>query len=375
MAQYVEVLTSLKEKIRSARQQSILAVNTHLIAVYYEIGKVILQQQIKEGWGAKVIDRLSVDLRIEFPDMKGFSVRNIKYMRAFAEAWSDFSFVQQVAAQIQDIDNHSIAVVQRIAAQIPWGHHQVLLDKVKSREEREFYLAKILENGWSRNVLVAQIDTRLFHRQGNAITNFTHTLPTPLSDLAQETLKNPYNLEFTGLSEEIQERELEKALIIHIQKFMLELGRGFAYVGNQKNLCVEGDDYFLDLLFFNYQLNCFVIFELKVSEFKPEYAGKLNFYVNTVNEQLKGPEHKPTIGVLLCKTPNKTVVQYSLKGIDTPIGVSDYELVKSLPTQLKGEIPTVEELEAEIEKEYEELIFPPERKFDTLKEKLANAKL
>lgn len=374
LVKYIEVITGLKEKIRAARLRSMLAVNTHLIGIYHEIGKVILAAQKMEGWGAKIIDRLSTDLRTEFPDMKGFSVRNIKYMKSFAEAWPGFGIDKNGASESQDIDNDYLTFVQRSAAQLPWRHHMVLLDKLKTRDEREFYLTKTIENNWSRDVLIAQIDSKLFKRQGNAITNFAHTLPAPFSDLAQETLKNPYNLEFTGLSEKIKERDLEKALVSHIQKFMLELGRGFAYVGNQKNVVVEQDDYFLDLLFFNYQLNCFVVFELKVGEFRPEYAGKLNFYVNAVNEQLKGPDHKPTVGVLLCKTPNRTVVKYSLKGIDAPIGVSDYELMKTLPSQLEGEMPTVEELEAELEKEYDRVTSVAGEISEILKQKLISVK-
>ena len=369
---YLHIITSLKEKIRQARLKAAVVVNSSLLQVYWEIGNTILEQQKEEGWGAKIINRLSVDLKTEFPDFKGLSVRNLKYMRAFAEAYPQFG--QQSAAQIQNQDNQIVTIVQQPAAQLPWGHHQVLLDKVKEPGQRLFYIQKAVENGWSRDIMVHQIETGLYERTGKAITNFKTTLPDIQSDLAQQTIKNPYVFDFLSFSEEIKERELEKALIQHLKKFMLELGKGFAYVGNQKNLVVAGDDFFLDLLFYNYHMHCFVVFELKVGEFKPEFAGKLNFYVNTINEQLKGAEDKPTIGVLLCKTPNETVIKYSLQGIDSPIGVADYQFTKALPVALKTEMPTVEELELELEQGYEELKNPAQKRMDALKEKLAQIK-
>ena len=372
---YHLILNGLKEKIRLARQKAAIAVNNELLLVYWEIGNTILQQQTEEGWGTKVIDRLAVDLKTEFPEMKGLSPRNLKYMRAFAEAYPQF--VQRPSAQIQSSDNQSVTIMQQPAAQLPWGHHQLLLDKIKTANEREFYTQKVVENGWSRNILLQQIESHLHLRQGNAITNFKNTLPKAQSDLARETLKNPYLFDFLGLSDEIHERELEKALIQHMKKFMLELGRGFAYVGNQYNLNVQGDDYFLDLLFYNYHLHCFVVFELKVGDFKPEFTGKLNFYINTIDEQIKGKKDASTIGVLLCKTPNDTVVKYALKGIDTPMGVSEYELTRALPKQLKGEMPTIKELEMELEKEaieFKENLSPVDARLQLVKEKLKKLK-
>jgi predicted nuclease of restriction endonuclease-like (RecB) superfamily len=388
---YYDILESLKEKIRIGRQKAASLVNTQLLGIYWEIGNTILQQQQKEGWGTKVIDRLTADLKTEFPDMKGLSVRNIKYMRAFAEAYPQF--VQPVAAQIQTIEGHANPIVQATPAQLrnvteksqnqfvqgslaqlSWYHHTTLLDKVKNAATRIFYVRKTIENGWSRNMMAHQIESGLHLRQGKAITNFELTLPKPQSDLAKETLKNPYVFDFLGVGEEMQERELEKALVQHIKRFMLELGRGFTYAGNQYNLRVEGDEYFLDLLFFNYHLDCFVVFELKVGEFKPEFAGKLNFYINTIDEQIKLPHHKQTIGVLLCKTPNETVVKYALKGIETPMGVTEYELTNALPKQLKAEMPTIEELEQEMEKEMEILRKPIDEKKSKLKEILSRIK-
>lgn len=391
---YINILNSLKEKIRQRRYKAASVVNAELLKLYWEIGKTIIEQQKEEGWGAKIIDKLAFDLKKEFPDFKGLSVRNLKYMRAFAEAYPAFlTIVQPEAAQIKsnkkDTNNNSEIVqgelalisvnshnefVQPVVAQIPWTHHTIILDKVKTVEERAFYIEKTFENGWSKSILSIQIESKLYQRTGSAITNFKQTLPDVQSDLAQQTLKNPYVFDFLSFGEEIKEREFEKALIQHLKKFMLELGKGFAYVGNQKNIVVEGDDFFLDLLFYNYHLHCFVVIELKVGDFKPEFAGKLNFYVNTVNEQLKGVEDKPSIGILLCKTPNETVVKYSLQGIESPIGVADYQFAHALPKQLKGEMPSIEELEAEIEKEYEELKSPTQKRFDTLKEKLSKIK-
>lgn len=319
--------------------------------------------------------------------MTGLSARNLRYMREFANAYPP-AIWQQPAAKLEESKGSkgkksilqqpaaklATEFVQLPIAQLPWGHNCLLLDKLKTPKERLFYATKAVKNGWSREVLSIQIQSGLHLRQGNAITNFDATLPQPESDLARETLKNPYLFDFIGIGEEVQERDLEKALIQHIKHFMLELGRGFAYVGNQYNLKVEADDYFLDLLFYNYHLRCFVVFELKVGEFKPEFAGKLNFYINTIDEQIKGKEDKNTIGVLLCKTPNETVVKFALKGIKAPIGVADYELAQALPRQLKGEMPTIEELEQELEKETEKLQRPVDQKLNRLKELLRGLK-
>lgn len=368
---YTEILAQLQEKIRQARQRAGLAVNRELLAVYWEIGSTILEQQAAEGWGARVIDRLATDLKTEFPDMQGLSVRNIKYMRAFAEAYPHFPNVQPAAAQIEATEKGEKAIVQPLVAQIPWAHHLEILNRIKDPGLRLFYMAKTAENGWSKSVLKAQIESGLHRRQGQAITNFGTTLPKAQSDLARETLKNPYVFDFVGIGEEMKERELERALVAHIKKFLLELGKGFAYVGNQFNIPVENDDYFLDLLFYNYNLHCFVVFELKVTDFEPEYAGKLNFYINTVNQQIRGAEDRPTIGVLLCKTPNKTVVEYSLQGIQTPMGVSEYQFTKALPDELQSELPTIKELEQELEKEIEVKASPLQEKAARLRELIA----
>lgn len=346
---YALILQDLKGKIQSARQRAILAVNSELLFAYWEIGNTILSQQRSEGWGTKVIGRLMTDLKAEFPDMKGLSPRNFKYMRAFAEAYPQFAAIH--ASKSQMPDKKEFIIVQQLAAQLPWTHHQVLLDKTKTIAERVFYIRKAVENGWSRNILANQISSQLHLRQGNAITNFELTLPKIQSDLANETLKNPYLFDFLNATDKIRESGLEKALIQHIKHFMLELGRGFAYVGNQYNIRVEEDEFFLDLLFFNYRLNCFIVFELKIGEFKPEHAGKLNFYINVIDAQIRLPDHKSTIGILLCKSSNQTTVKYALQNISSPIGISTYELTNALPKELKTDMPTIEELEREMEKE------------------------
>ncbi len=372
---YIHTLNALKKTIRQARLRAALVVNAELLILYWEIGSTILDQQAQEGWGSKTIDRLAADLKIEFPDMEGLSVRNLKYMRAFAEAYPEFSIVQAPLAQLDKKRKGKKTItpqqkpVQAPLAQITWYHHITLLQKVKDQTERLFYIQKTIENGWSRNVMLQQIESNLYKRLGKAITNFKETLPTPDSDLAQETMKNPYVFEFLALTEEMKERELEKGLISHLKEFMLELGKGFSYVGNQKNVVVDGDDYFLDLLFYNYHLHCFVVFELKVGEFKPEYAGKLNFYVNTIDAQLKGKNDNPTIGVLLCKTPNETVVKYALQGINSPIGVAEYKL---MPKALLKEMPSLKELETEIEKETKEISEPLREGLDKIKSLLAD---
>ena len=327
---YSKFLASLKRRVQKARLKATLSVNRELILLYWEIGQMILKRQRKEGWGAKVIDRLAHDLRKEFPDMKGFSARNLKYMRSFAEAYPDKKFVQQAAAQI------------------PWFHHCILLDKVKDHAERLWYIQQTTLHGWSRNVLVHQIESGLYHRKGKAITNFDKTLPSPQSDLAHETLKDPYMFDFLGLTDDIRERELEKELIARLRDFLLELGSGFAFVGSQVHLEVGGEDFYLDLLFYHLKLRSYVIIDLKTGSFKPEYAGKMNFYLAAVDDLLRHPDDNPSIGIILCKSKNKVIVEYALKDTSRPIGVSAYRLTRTLPEELKTTLPSVEELEKEL---------------------------
>ena len=330
---YDVFLKDLKTRIRRAQVKAALAVNQELIILYWQIGREILARQQQEGWGAKVIDRLAKDLKREFPDMKGFSPRNLKYMRAFAEAYPDQ------------------AIVQEVLAQIPWYHNQALLDKLKAPDERLWYAQGTLENGWSRNILVMQIESNLFQRQGGAVTNFERTLPPEQSDLAQQLIKDPYNFDFLNLSSATQERELERALVERIRDFLLELGVGFSFVGSQYRLEVSGNEYFMDMLFYHLKLRCYVVIDLKVTEFRPEYTGKMNFYVAAVDDLLRHPDDQPTIGIVLCKSKNKTVAEYALRNVSTPIAVTTH----SLPDQLKSNLPTIEQLEMELDAVVSEL--------------------
>jgi predicted nuclease of restriction endonuclease-like (RecB) superfamily len=360
-ANYIHIVNELKERIRVAQLQAQLTLNKQLVLLYWDIGNKILEEQKNQGWGSKVIDRLSHDLKLEFSNVTGLSVRNLKYMRAFADAYpymsEEISFsdeiVQQTVAQITGNKDGSI-IVQQLVAQIPWGHHIQILTKLKKKDQRMFYMAKTIQNRWKREELTFQIENKLHLREGKTISNFDQTLPVEQSKRVANTFKSPYVFGLLNAAEDMRELELEQALIEHLKSFLLELGNGFAYMGNQKNLVVENDDFFLDLLFYHIHLRCYVIFELKIGDFKPEFAGKLNFYVNAVNQQLRGKHDSPTIGILLCKTPNKTVVKYSLQNIKQPMGVAEYHLAK-LPNELKKTLPTEKVLIEEINKEYKQL--------------------
>lgn len=296
----------------------------------WQIGRDILARQAKQGWGAKVIERLAHDLRTAFPEMKGFSPRNLKYMRAFAEAWPDAEFVQAVLAQL------------------PWYHQLALLDKLTRPEDRRWYAAMAIEHNWSRNILVMQIEAGLLQRSGSAITNFDVSLPLAQSDLARESLKDPYRFDFLGLTEEAQERDVENALVKHVTEFLLELGAGFAFVGRQVLLDVGGDEFFIDLLFYHLKLRCYVVIELKGGKFRPEHLGQLGFYLTAVDRQVKDEQDNPTIGLLLCKSKNKVVAEYALGDKSQPMGIAEYKLVESLPVELQTSLPSIEQLEREL---------------------------
>jgi predicted nuclease of restriction endonuclease-like (RecB) superfamily len=372
---YLNVLSLLKEKIRQVKVKAALQLNTQHLIAYWEIGNFIAQQEKQEGWGAKIVEQLSLDLKMEFEDLKkGLSPRNLRYMRDFALAYPNFLILQQAVAKLENSENEEIVDLQQVVAKLPWGHHIVILTKCKTPELRAFYVKQCFVNNWSRNVLSIQIENSLHNRIGNTLNNFKQSLPEQDSDLVNATFKNPYLFDFLSMGEKMHERDLEKALINNLKKFMLELGKGFAYVGNQFNLNVGGDDYFLDLLFYNTHLHCYVVFELKLGEFKPEFAGKLNFYINTIDAQIKKDNDAPTIGILLCKTPNETVIKYALQNVSAPMGIADYQLSDALPNQLKGEIPTIEELEIELDESYEELKTPTRKRLDALKEKIAGMK-
>lgn len=328
---YVDWLSGLKSRIRSAQLRATVTVNVELVRLYWEIGKDILDKQKEQGWGSKVIEWIARDLRSTFPEMRGFSRTNLLYMRSFAEAWPEETIVQQLVGQL------------------PWGHNLVILSRLKQRQEREWYAAKAIEHGWSRSILGMQIETKLHERQGKAVTNFHHRLPAPQSDLAQASLKDPYLFDFLGLSQEAHERAIEKALVNHITRFLIELGAGFAYVGQQVHLEVGGEDFYLDLLFYHLKLRRYVVIELKAGPFKPEYTGQLNFYLSAVDAQIKNLHDSPSIGLLLCKEGNRLVAEYALRNIESPMGVAEYQLVQAIPTEFATSLPTVEQIESELQ--------------------------
>ncbi|CAI8789059.1 DUF1016 domain-containing protein [Methylococcus capsulatus] len=327
---YADWLADIKTRVAAARARAVLAANAELIRLYWQIGREILTRQAAQGWGSKVIERLARDLRAEFPEMKGFSRRNLMYMRDFADAWPDAEIVQQLAAQL------------------PWFHNVLLLTKLKDPMLRLRYAELALAEGWSRATLEANLRNQWLERQGQAVTNFASRLPAPHSALAHETLKDPYLFDFLGLGDAAHEREIENALVRHITRFLLELGSGFAFVGRQFRLEVGDQAFFIDLLFYHTRLKCYVVVELKATEFKPEHAGQLNFYLTAVDRQIKAADDQPTIGLLLCKTKDRLVAEYALHGIDKPMGVAEYQLVRTLPEPLVTSLPTVEELESEL---------------------------
>lgn len=334
---YKTLLEDLKFRIRSTQLKAMVKVNEELIKLYWEIGREIAERQENEAWGTQVIERLAKDLQISFPKVGGFSRSNVFKMRAFYLACAK---VSQVVRQVEDLPFF----------RIPWGHNIIILTKLKEDADRLWYAEQTIIKGWSRSSLEDWIKADLINRQGKAVTNFIGKLPEPQSQLAHETLKDPYNFEFLSLSDGYREQELEQGLLDHIQKFLIELGQGFAFIGSQYPLEVAGKDYFLDLLFYHISLRCFVVIELKNTEFKPEYAGKMNFYLSAVDDNLKHLSDNPSIGMILCKTKNNFTVEYALRDINKPMGVAGYEtkIMESLPRDLKGSLPTVEEFEAEL---------------------------
>ena len=330
---YLNFIEEIKKEIQNQRISVVLNANSSMICLYWNIGKAILQKQEEEGWGAKVIDRMAKDLKDAFPDMSGFSPRNIKYMRKFAECWPDFEIVQQVVAQI------------------PWRTNRMLLDKLDTQEERIWYAYKTIENGWSSTVLDLQIQSKLIGRTGKSVNNFPVALPPADSDMANQIFKDPYLFDFLGTDMPRREVEIERKLTEHIQNFLLDLGQGFAFVGRQVHLEVGGDDFYIDLLFYHLKLRCYVVIELKACDFEPGFISQLNMYQNVVNDILRHPSDNPTIGLLLVKGKNQTVVEYSLAGYQNPIGVAEWknQMVKALPEELKSSLPSIEEIEKELE--------------------------
>jgi predicted nuclease of restriction endonuclease-like (RecB) superfamily len=327
---YAEWLAAVKTRISEARRRAVVAVNVELVRIYWELGRDILAKQETLGWGAKVIEKLAHDLRIAFPEMRGFSRANLMYMRAFAEAWPDAEIVQQLVGQLS------------------WGANLVLLTRAKGTDERSYYARQALKFGWSRNVLLHHIESGDYERRGRATTNFQSRLPAPQATLAADSFKDPYRFDFLGVGAEAQERDVENALVTHISRFLLELGAGFAFVGRQVHLEVGGEDFYIDLLFYHLHLRSYVVIELKAGEFKPEHAGKLNFYLSAVDSQVRGEHDNPTIGLLLCKTQNRVIAEYALRDANKPMGIAEYQLVHALPAQLETSLPSIEQLEQEL---------------------------
>lgn len=329
--EYLDIVESIKLEIKSAQYKAAVSVNKELIMLYYNIGRIINEHKT---WGNKFIENLAADIRISFPDTKGYSIRNLKYMAKFAAEYPDEQFVQTVSAQI------------------PWSHNCVILDKVKEFHKREWYIRKTCKNGWSHSVLVHQIESGLYERQATVdkISNFESRLPALQSELAVQTMKDPYVFDFIPFREDMVERDIEEALVKDVTKLLLELGTGFAFLGNQYRLNVGGDDFYIDLLFYNLNLRCYVVIELKTGEFKPEFAGQLNFYLSAVDGILKRDEDNPSIGLLLCKSKNNLVAEYALKDMSKPMGVSEYTITKSLPEELEKQLPSVEDIESRIKK-------------------------
>lgn len=348
---YTALLTDIKQRIRVAQTRAILAVNRELLALYWDIGYLIDGRQKQEGWGAGVIPRLAKDLHNELPEEKGFSERNIKRMLAFYREYPNLSFVPQPVAQIVaaiKVPPPVALFTAELVFSLPWGHHALLMEKIKDVATRQWYMQATLTNGWSRNILAMQIETAAHKRLGNATSNFSTRLPAPQSDLVQQALKDPYLFDFLTLAEPFHERELETGLIRHLEKFLLELGQGFAFVGRQYHLEVGDQDFYIDLLFYHFKLRSFVVIELKRGAFKPEYAGKMNFYCSVVDDVLKHPTDAPTIGLILCQEQNKILAEYALRGVKTPIGVSTFELTRALPTELESSLPSIEQIEREL---------------------------
>ena len=327
--EYLETVEQIKQQIRTAQYKAALNINFELIMLYHSIGCVINEHK---AWGNKFVDHLAADIRLAFPGSKGYSVRNLKYMAKFALAYPDPEFVQTVSAQI------------------PWSHHVAILDKVKEADQRIWYIQKAAENGWSHSVLIHQIESGLYHRQvlTEKVSNFELRLPPPQSELAVQTMKDPYIFDFIPFREDMVERDIERALVQDVTKLLLELGTGFAFLGNQYHINVGGDDFYIDLLFYNLNLRCYVAIELKTGDFKPEYAGQLNFYLSAVDGLLRTAQDNPSIGLLLCKSKNDLVAEYSLKDMSKPMGVSEYQVTSSLPAELEKQLPSVEDIQKRI---------------------------
>lgn len=339
---YRQWIVSIKERVQASQIKAAVAVNRELLELYWFLGEQIIEKQKSSHWGDGFLKQMSLDLSSEFPVIKGFSYRNLKSIRQWYRFWQDdHSIGQQLVSQLD-------AEGKQLVAQIPWGHNILIIQKLNSPDDALFYVRKTIENNWSRAVLAHQIESGLHLREGQAVSNFAATLPAPQSDLAQQLLRDPYQFDFLTLTERYTERELENGLVEHLARFLLELGAGFAYVGRQYRMEVDGEEFFIDLLFYHLRLHSYVVIELKVDKFKPEYAGKLNFYISAVDAQVKTELDQPTIGILICKSKSNIVVEYSLRDLNKPIGVSEYTITQNLPEQLKSSLPSIEQIEAEL---------------------------
>ena len=344
---YSELLDRIKTRIRQGQTRAALSANAEMIHTYWDVGRMLCERQVQAGWGAGVLPRLSRDLHNELSEIKGFSVRNLKLMTQFYREYSDVSLIgQQPVAQLEK--GHQVPKGQHIVAQIPWGHNVLLMQKIKNKAIRCWYMQKTIEQGWGRDVLALMIKSEMHNREGKAISNFSKRLPVSQSDLVQQALKDPYIFDFMTLEEPFHERELEMSLVRHLEKFLVELGQGFAFVGRQYHIDVGEHDFYLDLLFYHLRLRCFVVIDLKKGPFKPDYAGKMNFYCNVIDDYLKHESDNPTIGLILCQDREKVLAEYALRSIKKPIGVSQYELTRALPRQLKSSLPTIEQIETEL---------------------------
>jgi predicted nuclease of restriction endonuclease-like (RecB) superfamily len=370
---YADLLGRVKSRIRQAQTKAILLANAEMIRLYWDIGHLVLRRQQQKGWGASVIPRLARDIRNELPEIKGFSERNIGYMIRFA---TEYPILHQPAAKLLPSPNSSIlhqpgaklakgadaAALQELALRLPWKHNILLFEKVKDPTARLWYMRQAIQNGWSRAVLLVMIDNQAHDRQGKAVANFADHLPPPQSDLAIQALKDPYIFDFLTLEEPFHERELETQLLRHLENFLIELGRGFAFVGRQYHIVAGEDDFYVDLLFYHLHLRCFVVIDLKTGAFKAEYAGKMNLYLNLIDEKLRHRADSPSIGLILCQHRNRVVAEYALRGMKKPIGISEYKLTRALPRNLQSSLPTIEQIETELAAQTRQTRAKPRRK-------------
>lgn len=348
----------IENLIDTAKLKTAISVNMGTLSLYWNIGKSILQKQELEGWGKQVIEQLSKDLISRYPDDRGYSIRNLRYMKRFASEYPDFPILQVPLAELKklpilqatlaELENEGKEYVQIPLAQISWYHHISLLSKVKDEAQRAYYITETAQNGWSRDVMLLQIGNGYIHAKGHTINNFEQTLPPLQSDLARYIFKDPYNFSFIGTVALQNELDIEKSLTSKITDFLLEMGRGFAYIGRQYHISVDGDDYYIDLLMYHLKLHCYVVVELKAVEFKPEFVSKLNFYISAVDDIVKSPEDKPTIGLLLCRTKSNKKAEFSLRGITQPMGIAQYETEK-LFADVASALPQIEEIEEKLE--------------------------